>query len=360
MHGRPTATSGHDTPYGAPQPRCGVGLGSAARVCLTALAALGVLGQPIPPVAADDPVPQFVREWGPQGSAAGQLAFPWDLTLDHDGNLVIADTRNRRIQIFDTAGNLLRGWPLVGVPLTLDDGPTGVAVAANGDLYVVDHSTLAIQIYDGAGNHIGGWGKEGIEDDEFLSPRRIDLDADGNVYVTDGGTVKIFGPTGVFRDIWRDGVRGAQLSAPNSITISPDGYAYVTDIGLHTVQKFSLNGDLVTRWGVFGDGLEQFKTPLDSAFDADGNLWVIDHHNFRIQKFTPDGSFLTVFGERGREDGQFVDPIALVINDDGDIFITDFTNDGFVQHFRIPDTTAVQSTTWTTLKTLYRAPTPPR
>jgi hypothetical protein len=88
--------------------------------------------------------------------------------------------------------------------------------------------------------------------------------------------------------------------------------------------------------------------------DVHGDLWVIDHHNFRLQKFTADGVYLCQFGERGREDGQFVDPISLAITDQGDFFITDFTNDGMVQHFRIPTATAVQAASWTELKLLFR------
>jgi sugar lactone lactonase YvrE len=118
----------------------------------------------------------------------------------------------------------------------------------------------------------------------------------------------------------------------------------------------------VNRWGGAGEAPEQFKTPLAIAFDVDGNVWVIDHHNFRVQKFTADGSFLCLFaGEpRGTGDGQLVDPIGMAINDDGDIFITDFTNDGTVQHFHIVDVTSVRSTTWSTVKTLYRSPAEPR
>jgi len=311
---------------------------------------------------ADDRVPYFVREWGPEGSGTGQLAFPWGITHDHNGDLVIADTRNRRMQIYDIDGNFLRGWPLAETPTTQSDGPSDVAVASNGDFYVVDPGTRHVQRYSAAGVFLNSWGQEGSNPEDFLSPIAIDLDAQDNVYVSDpsNAAIKIFTSTGAFKDIWQNGAGGAIFQQPVGITIGHDGYAYVTDIGTgtETVQKFNLDGQLVKRWGGYGELLEQFKTPLATSMDINGDLWVIDHHNFRIQKFTADGVFLCAFGERGRQDGQFVDPISMTITDEGDIFITDFTNDGMVQHFRIPGDTAVESTTWTQVKTLFLESTP--
>ena len=330
------------------------------RFILLGIIVVLMVGSPQQELHADDRVPYFVREWGPEGSGIGQLAFPWGITHDQNGDLVIADTRNRRIQIYDIDGNFLRGWPLAETPTTLDVVSSDVAVAANGDIYVVDPGTTHVQRYTSTGAFLGSWGQEGTEPQEFLSPAAIALDSEGNVYITDpsNAAIKIFTSTGDFITSWENGVGGAIFEQPIGITIGHDGYAYVTDIALSTesVQKFTLDGQLVTRWGGFGTLLEQFKTPLATSMDVNGDVWVIDHHNFRIQKFTSDGVFLCAFGERGREDGQLVDPISMTILDEGDLFITDFANDGMVQHFRIPNGTAVESTSWSQVKRLFRAP----
>lgn len=50
----------------------------------------------------------WIMSWGSHGSAPGELDLPHSIQADRDGNLYVADRSNRRIQVFDTEGNLLR------------------------------------------------------------------------------------------------------------------------------------------------------------------------------------------------------------------------------------------------------------
>ena len=59
-------------------------------------------------VAKVDKNGQWVKQWGGPGAEPGQLNTPHSIASDADGNIYVADRGNRRIQVFDGDGKLLR------------------------------------------------------------------------------------------------------------------------------------------------------------------------------------------------------------------------------------------------------------
>ncbi len=82
-------------------------------------------------VAKVDRNGQWVKSWGGPGSDPGQLNTPHSIATDNAGNVYVADRGNRRIQVFDGDGKLLRIMqidvpfdhsvvPVIGNPLDPD------------------------------------------------------------------------------------------------------------------------------------------------------------------------------------------------------------------------------------------------
>ena len=86
---------------------------------------------------------------------------------------------------------------------------------------------------------------------------------------------------------------------PRGIAIDSSGYVYVADKDNHRIQKFTSNGQFVTKWGSNGSGDGQFNEPIDIAIDRGGYFYVLERGNNRIQKFTSDGQFVTKWGGWG-------------------------------------------------------------
>jgi streptogramin lyase len=59
-------------------------------------------------VAKVDKNGQWVKQWGGPGAEPGQLNTPHSIASDAEGNIYVADRGNRRIQVFDGDGKLLR------------------------------------------------------------------------------------------------------------------------------------------------------------------------------------------------------------------------------------------------------------
>ena len=73
-------------------------------------------------VAKVDKAGNWLKSWGEPGSQAGQLSTPHSIAADANGNIYVADRGNRRIQVFDGEGNLLRQIT-IDVPVKADARP---------------------------------------------------------------------------------------------------------------------------------------------------------------------------------------------------------------------------------------------
>ena len=169
----------------------------------------------------------------------------------------------------------------------------------------------------------------------FNDPRGIAIDSSGYVYVADKDNHRIqkFTSNGQFVTKWGSlGTEDGQfINEPVDIAIDKSGYLYVLEGG-NRIQKFTSNGKFVTKWGSPGSGDGQFKGSLGIAIDRNSYIYVSDTENARIQKFTSDGQFVTKWGSQGSGDGQFSSPRGIAIDSSGNVFVAD-TDNACIQKF---------------------------
>jgi DNA-binding beta-propeller fold protein YncE len=73
-------------------------------------------------VAKADQNGKWLQSWGEPGDKPGQFNTPHSIATDAQGNIYVADRGNRRIQVFDGAGNPLRQFT-IDVPVPADARP---------------------------------------------------------------------------------------------------------------------------------------------------------------------------------------------------------------------------------------------
>jgi hypothetical protein len=73
-------------------------------------------------VAKFDKNGAWVKQWGDRGTKEGELNTPHSIAADAQGNIYVADRGNRRIQVFDPDGKLLRVMT-IDVPVPPDVQP---------------------------------------------------------------------------------------------------------------------------------------------------------------------------------------------------------------------------------------------
>jgi DNA-binding beta-propeller fold protein YncE len=174
------------------------------------------------------------------------------------------------------------------------DLPTGIAVDANGNVLVADTNNGRIEKFSPAGSFLSILGSRGTGQGQLAAPNGIAVDRTGNIYVADASNHRV-------QKLAADGTSIAEWKGPDAgfygprrIAIGPDQSIYVVDQGRTRIVKFNPDGNVLTVWGTKGNGDGQFDDPTSVAVDPTTNkVYVADPHNKRIQVFDANGKFLT-------------------------------------------------------------------
>ncbi len=236
----------------------------------------------------------------PSNVSPGTFCEPWDVAVSLDGRFIyVADTWNHRIQKLSSNGTPVTTWgtpnydPVSSGPFGLW-GPRGITVDSLGHVLVSDTGNKRIVVYDADGNFISQFGGPGMAAGQFDEPVGLALDDQGNLYVADtwNQRVQVFIPnadkTAYIPSIQWNIAGWASQSLDNKpyISINQNGNIFVTDPDLFRVLEFTPGGEIVRAWGEFGTDLSNFGLPSGIAVDAQGRIWVSDAGNNRLMRFT--------------------------------------------------------------------------
>ncbi|MFQ5512497.1 MAG: NHL repeat-containing protein [Candidatus Krumholzibacteriia bacterium] len=119
--------------------------------------------------------------FGNYGAFPGQFSAPEGVSFTEGGELLVADTGNRRIQRLNTYGSYLGSIPPERTTNPLRAPRRAVANRA-GEVYVADPEAGRVFVFDGGGQLIRSIAPRGV--DEFR-PTDVAVAAAGLIYVTD-------------------------------------------------------------------------------------------------------------------------------------------------------------------------------
>ena len=105
--------------------------------------------------------------------------------MDSDGNILVADSGNHRIQKFSAEGQFLTAVGTKGSGRLQFNNPDGIAFnTSNNKVYVTDYNHR-IQVLNSDLTHSSTFAKRGKGRGQLNDPRGIACDSVGNVYVVD-------------------------------------------------------------------------------------------------------------------------------------------------------------------------------
>ncbi len=174
------------------------------------------------------------------------------------------------------------------------DSPVGIAVDGNGNILVADTNNGRIEKFSPTGNFLTSLGSKGTGQGQLGAPNGIAIDRPGNIYVADASNHRVqkLAPDGTFIAEWKGPDAG--FYGPRRIAIGPDDSIYVVDQGRTRIVKFRPDGQVLAVWGSKGNGDGQFNDHTSVAVDSTTNkVYAADPINRRIQVFDSNGKFLT-------------------------------------------------------------------
>jgi len=199
------------------------------------LLALSISGLGPAAVAHEPEAPpaRFVREWGSKGNAPGQFDFPIGVAVERDGQVLVTDFYNARVQRFSPEGKFLAAFGVL-------PNPGGIAVDHHGNIYLTHFSAMRlnevrkpdrVSVYAEGGNLLRQWGRTG----------------------TGGGMV---GPYPIF------GLRPVDVMGTDQWSVVDVTRHYRSD-GVPGVDK----------WAVISE--DHAGNPI--GMDGEGVIWIHDH-----------------------------------------------------------------------------------
>jgi DNA-binding beta-propeller fold protein YncE len=274
--------------------------------------------------------------WGTEGSGRGQFSWPRGIAVSDDGFVYVADSHNHRIQKFTADGQFVTAWgtygncgELVPAPGTFCE-PWDVTVDSDGSVYVADTWGHRVQKFTADGVFLTEWGAFGQYSvggaGYFYGPRAVAVGPDEAVYVVDTGNkrVQVFSPDGDYLDQWGGpGAAPGQLDEPVGLAFGPDGRAYLADSWNVRVQVLEPDGEPVESWPIAGWNNPSVDEKPYLAVDSDERVYVTDPGHYRVLVFDGEGTFLHSFGQFGFDAASFSLPMGVALGPDDSLYVTD-------------------------------------
>ncbi len=209
--------------------------------------------------------------FGSKGIGPGMFNDARAIGVDNNGNIIVADYQDGRVQVFDPTGKFVS---------TFSAGSKAIipALAVSPDNKIYISTSDGISIFDESGNPLGTIKKD------FIFYNDIKFGGDGLLYgITEDNTIDRFNS--------KDKVDLEIKQAFENITGNPE-----------TIQHIA------------ADGL--------------GNIYILGANNYLVLKYTSEGKYVNQFGGQAQdpanpEPGTFVSPEGIAVDGYGRIYVAD-------------------------------------
>lgn len=134
---------------------------------------------------------ETLLEFGAEGSENSQFKSPQDIATDSEGNVLVADTNNHRVQEFNGSGEFVRKYGSEGTGNGQFKSPKGLTVDAEGRVWVADTGNNRMQRFSSKGTYQTQFGSGGPNDGQFNEPLGVAVDSSGNIWVADTGNNRV-------------------------------------------------------------------------------------------------------------------------------------------------------------------------
>ena len=258
------------------------------------------------------PQPGSVRPLVDAAGSFGGLAWPTGLAVSADDQLYILDHHAALVKQFDPCSTTFKTLSCIGgtgrAPRRLH-APRGLAVSCRGDLYIADTGNRRVQIFALKGLPLRAiWGPFQVlrEEDEIRVRATASLPPP-NVSMNDCLTEASFA-----EETWQ----------PWDIVLSDDNWAFVSDYENGLIHVFDPCGRWHTAYTGESDEAAPLEKPTHLAIDTECRLYVVQEGKDYVTVLDAEGKFVEQVKSPLEVKDRFC-PVAVAIDRDGNLCISD-------------------------------------
>lgn len=218
---------------------------------------------------------------------------PSDAAVDRDGNIFVCDSGNHRIVRINQADASILSWGGRGSEPGLFSRPTRIALHSN-HLYVADHENHRVQVFTREGEYVAHWGLHAQlpheEEGKLHYPGAIAIESTHESRPTATIRAAILEPfENRIQFFTHDGEQEEVKALPGAPRQSSHfgercsafgSLLAVTEMERGTIAVYDLRGQeqpiLTTRFGGYGDRIDQLRRPSGVALASKKRIYVCD------------------------------------------------------------------------------------
>jgi DNA-binding beta-propeller fold protein YncE len=237
------------------------------------------------------------------------LRRPEGVACNDDGQIVVADTGNRRLVSFTFKGQgVLGGRAITTASL---QSPTAVQLGG-GEILALDGKSRAIERFDAKGQHVGAMEPKGLPEGAAPVIAAFKVGA-GALYLLDGA-----GKAVLVADAAGNVTRSIPLPAGKGpfTDVAADGAGTVFVVDPASASVWAAGKDAKAFTPVNETLGEAASYPASLATDAQGNLFVVDRNGGSLYQLGSDGRYQARHLTFGWDPGQLQYPIQICVTSD--------------------------------------------
>ena len=169
-------------------------------------------------------------------------------------------------------------------------GPRDILILPDGNLLITDTGNHRLQILTPDGEFVQAIGSQGFQSGQFYEPVGLGSAGDDLFYVADtwNGRIQQFSSNLFPLFSWEvDAWQGESTNNKPYLAVNDQGQIFVTDPEAYRVLIFNSAGEYLGRFGQFSTGSDGFGLPTGIKVDSDGNVYIVDAANNTVLKFAP-------------------------------------------------------------------------
>ena len=256
------------------------------------------------------------------------LLQPSDVAVGKDHLIYVVDGVNNRVVVFDQEGKVSFTFGSKGSGNGLLNAPLGITTDSQGNVYVADSGNRRIQIFSPRGQFRSLFAVTSQPGEKPADPVDLALDEGRKrIYVVDNDNhrILVYSLTDYkLLESWSSEGEGMQrLRHPFFIALANDTSLLVVDVLNTRVQVWTPQGKAVSSIGVYGVDLGQLYRPKGVGVDKDNNIFVSDSYVGAIQTFNRYGHFKTVVGDETGEVMIWKTPVGITIDDKQRLYVVE-------------------------------------
>ncbi|MDH5710724.1 MAG: tetratricopeptide repeat protein, partial [Gammaproteobacteria bacterium] len=262
---------------------------------------------------------KLLASFGSKGKQRGQFERITSISVLPDGQVAVADSYNKKIEIYrlpETGRPVpaLTRLPTVGYERSITMQCDAAYRLQSGNALCLDGKANKVSVYTGSGRVEKTF--EGV----LESPVAASVD-DQNVAILDGNSLKIYRLDGGLR--YTSGSAGSaegQFDSPQGVFFKGDKI-YVADTGNRRIQIFSKDGIFLDHISNPESGRRTFEEPARVVVDLNNNIYVQENASHQVLVFSPERKLLYRIDGRGGASQGFEEIYDIAVDADNNLYI---------------------------------------